>query len=484
VSEEARSGYCDFVIEGGLVIDGTGAPARRADVAVAGDRIAAVGDVGGFEVGFRIDARGRAVAPGFIDVHTHDDRALLSSPDMAPKVSQGVTTVVTGNCGISLAPLAHRDPPPPLNLLGGREWYRFASTDAYRRALESGPPAVNVVMLTGHSTLRAAVMDRLDRPATASEIERMGALLEAALAAGASGLSLGLDYPTARAAPTEELVALARRLPAHGGILTVHLRSEGERLVEALEEALEVGRVAEVPVLVSHHKAAGRANWGKTRETLARIAEARARQRVDVDVYPYTASSTVLLPELAAASERVLIAWSEPHPELAGETLERVQWRWGTSLEAAIERLQPAGAIYHQMHEDDVRRVLAFPGALIGSDGLPHDRFPHPRLWGTFPRVLARYVREAGLLTLEEAVHRMTGAAARVFGLRHRGVVEPGACADLMLFSPESVLDRADFERPERPAAGIDLVIVGGEVVWRAGEPTGARPGRLRGRDW
>ncbi len=470
---------CDTLVERGWVIDGTGAERRHADIAVIGERIAAVGSLDGWEAKTKIDARDRVVAPGFIDAHTHDDRAVLSAPDMTPKISQGVTTVIGGNCGVSLAPLADRDPVPPLNLLGNREWYRFPSFERYAVTVDANPPAVNIAMLVGHSTLRVWMVDDLGRGATRSEIARMGALLEGSLEAGAIGLSTGLAYPPAHAAPTEEIVALAERLVPYDGIYTTHMRDERDHVVDSVKETLAIGRCAGVRVVISHHKCGGRQNWGKTRETLALIEAARREQTVNLDVYPYTASSTVLLRDFIESSEKVMITWSEPHPEMAGRDFAGIVQEWGCSIEEAIVRLTPAGAIYHQMHEDDLQRVLRFQDAMIGSDGLPHDTFPHPRLWGTFPRVLGHYCRDLRLFSLEEAVRRMTGVPASVFGLKDRGVIREGGYADLVVFNPEAVIDRADFKAPKRPSTGIEVVMVNGRPVWRGETWTGERPGRL-----
>lgn len=472
---------CDLLIHSGDVIDGTGVARAHVDVAVTGDRIVAVGDHLDLRIDAtsKIDASGLVVAPGFIDAHTHDDRAVLSGPDMTPKVSQGVTSVVTGNCGASLAPFAGGEPPPPMNLLGDASWYRFPTMREYMAAVEASPPALNLAPLVGHTALRAAAMDDVYRAATAPEITRMEALLDEALEAGCIGMSTGLAYPPAVEAPTDEVVILASRLGAHDGIYTTHMRDEAAGVLDSVRETLEIGERAEVPVVISHHKCSGRESWGLSRDTLAAIARARAKQSVNLDVYPYVASSTVLLADWIAGAERVIVTWSEPHPELMGRDFESIRSEWGCTLEEAVERLSPAGAIYFKMDEEDLRRILRFQDAMIGSDGLPHDTFPHPRLWGTFPRVLGHYSRDLGLFSLEEAVYRMTGVPARVFGLADRGAVRAGAFADIVLFDPDRVADEADFNAPTRPARGIYQVIVNGKQVWRGGEWTGAKPGRV-----
>jgi len=469
---------CDLLITGGTVIDGSGSPGRAADVAVTGDSIAAIGDLSDWRAVERIDASGLTLSPGFIDVHTHDDRAVLSGPDMTPKVSQGVTTVVTGNCGVSLAPFVGT-PPPPMNLLGGEEWYRFPTFAGYRAAVEAEPAAVNQAMLVGHTSLRAQVMDDLDRPATAREGAAMRDLLEEALEAGAIGLSTGLAYKPALASSTDEVAAVAEGLAAHGGLYTTHMRDEGDAILEAMDEAFEVGRRARVAAVISHFKCCGRNNWGRAKEAVAHLRAAQEGQKVEADVYPYTASSTVLEAKSIAQSERVTVTWSDSHPDMSGRDLHEIAADWGMGLTEAAAKLQPAGAVYHQMDEADLMHILAAGGAMIGSDGLPHDKHPHPRLWGTFPRVLGRYARSKGLFSMEEAVHRMTGLPAAVFGLEGRGTVAAGAQADLVIFDAENVEDRATFDDPKQPAAGIDRVIVNGKTVWQEGAWSGARSGRV-----
>jgi N-acyl-D-amino-acid deacylase len=469
----------DLVLRGGTVLDGTGAAGVTADLAIAGDRIAAIDKLPQGSGASEIDVAGLAVAPGFIDVHTHDDRALLSQPEMAPKVSQGVTTVIAGNCGVSLAPMIERsDLPPPLDLIGSAEQFRFRRFGEYMEALDATPAAANAALLVGHSTLRACTMDRFDRPASEPEIAGMRERLAEALDAGAIGLSSGLWYAPANAAPKSELVALARTLHGAGAIYTTHMREEGDHVMESLDETFAVGREAEIPVVISHHKVIGTPNFGRTEETLPKIKAAMAQQPIGLDAYPYIASSTVLRKENIARAIKILITWSKPHPDATGRELAEVAQQWGVSQEQAADRLQPAGAIYFMMSEADVRRVLAFEHTMIGSDGLPHDRHPHPRLWGTFARVLGHYCRDEKLFPLAEAVRRMTGLPAQRFGLSGRGRLAPGAYADVTVFDPGTVIDRASFAEPTTPAAGIHLVLVNGEAVWRDGAATGARPGR------
>ncbi len=475
----AEIDHADLVIRNARLIDGSGGPSMRGDIAVTDDRIAGLGDLSRVEGAVEIEAGGRAVAPGFIDVHTHDDRALLVDPAMTCKVSQGVTTVVAGNCGVSLAPLALRRPPPaPLDLVCDSAEGFFADFGAYLDRLDGAPAAVNALCQVGHSSLRAGAMDGLDRPASGAEIAAMRAELERALEAGAIGLSTGLDYAPAAAAPTGEVIALAEAVGAAGGLHTTHMRNEADRVMDSLEETFAIGRAARAPVVISHHKCAGKANHGRSAETLALIHRARQGQAVGLDAYPYNAASTVLERSFIEKASRVIVTWSKARPEVAGRDLAGIAQEMGLGLQEAAEALQPAGGIFFTMDEADVQRILAYPGTMIGSDGLPHDEFPHPRLWGTFPRVLGHYAREVGLFPLEEAVHRMTGLSARRFGLAERGALRPGAFADLVLFDPETVIDTATFEAPKTPATGIDLVLVNGRAVWRDGETTGARPGR------
>ena len=329
-------------------------------------------------------------------------------------------------------------------------------------------------------------MDTLDRAATDAEISAMLSQLEESLVHGALGLSTGLAYANAHAAPASEVIALAQPLAAAGGIYTTHLRSEFAEILEAMDEAFTTGRHARVPVVISHLKCAGKANWGRSTEVLAALDNARLTQHVGCDCYPYAASSSTLDLKQVTRDFDILITWSEPHPEQGGKLLAEIAAGWQLDLLEAAMRLQPAGAVYHGMDENDVKNVLRHPATTIGSDGLPNDPLPHPRLWGAFPRVLGFYSREQKLFDLPTAIHKMTGLSAARFGLTERGLVRQGYWADLVLFDPETVRDAATFTDPQQPAHGISAVWVNGELSAQDKHPTGQRAGRFlkRGSRW
>ncbi|OZI19924.1 D-aminoacylase [Bordetella genomosp. 9] len=466
------------------VLDGSGAAEFQANVALREGRIAAIGVADDAPARARIDGHGpngrpRVLSPGFIDVHTHDDTNVIRQPDMLPKLSQGVTTVVVGNCGISASPVRLRgDVPDPMNLLGQEADFQYPRFADYTAAVDRARPSVNVAALIGHTALRNNHMDRLDRVATATEIDAMRAQLRDALAHGAIGLSTGLAYASAYNASTEEVQALAQVLDEFGALYTTHLRSEFAEILDAMQEAYAVARHARVPVVISHLKCAGAGNWGRTTEVLASLEQAGRMQHVGCDCYPYSASSSTLDLKQVTADFDIDITWSTPHPEQAGRKLADIARDWDLPLMDAARRLQPAGAVYHGMHEDDVRRVLAHTLTMIGSDGLPNDPHPHPRLWGAFPRVLGHYSRDVGLFPLAEAVRKMTGLSAARFGLRDRGLIREGNWADLVLFDPDTVMDRATFDTPLQASAGIDGVWVNGELSYWRGVATGHRAGR------
>ena len=487
----------DLLIRGATVHDGTGSAPQRADVAVRGDRIAAVGDCSKLRASASLDASGLALAPGFIDVHTHDDFALLLRPEMDFKVQGGVTTCVVGNCGMGAAPFA-------IAKLMARSFHPdadFAPWEGYAgylARLDAEPPSVNAAVLIGHGTVRAAVMD-VRRGPTRGELDAMRALVREGRDAGAVGLSTGLVYEAGRNAATDEIVELAAELRGTGALYATHMRNEGSGLLDSVREALEIGRRARVPVQISHHKASGRDAWGKVTESL-RLIEAAQAEGLDVhaDQYPYTAGSTVLAAVVqngafdpGAASRGlggvepgdVAIASAKGREAWEGRSIAELAKELGLPARQTAERVLAevphATVVMHTMSEDDVRTVMRHPSTMIGSDGVPTlPGKPHPRLWGTFARVLGRYARDLGLFPLEEAVRRMTSFPARKFGLRDRGELRTGAFADLVVFDPARIIDVGTYEDPNHPPAGIRDVFVNGTRVVRDGAHTHARPGR------
>ena len=474
---------CDLIIRDATVFDGTGKPRFKADIGVTNDRIVAVGDLSGSSADREIVATGKAVAPGFIDAHTHDDRAVLCGPEcMLCKMSQGVTTVVVGNCGISLSPVRMKSRPvPPLDLLGDASWFAYDSFGEYAERLARDPSPVNTYALIGHMSLRVEAMSGdTQRAATDREAEHMRKRLAEALAQGGSGFSTGLYYPPNMMAPIDEVIAVAEALKIHGGIYVTHMRDEADDVLLSIEETLKIGRAVNAPVVISHHKCSMPENFGRSAETLPLIDRNALTQKVDFDVYPYAAGSTVLMPHRLRPDVPVQITWSVPHPECAGRMLDDLAREWNIEPKQAAQRLTPAGAIYFQMDEPDVRRILQHRLAMIGSDGLPHDSYPHPRLWGTFPRVLGHYARDLGLFSMEEAVRKMTGHTADVFGMTDRGVIRPGAYADLVLFDPETVKDASTYDAPTKVSEGIIETWVNGRSTYVYGQgATTERAGRL-----
>jgi dihydroorotase/N-acyl-D-amino-acid deacylase len=503
-------GEIDLLVKGGRVVDGTGAPWIRADVAVKGDSIVAVAPRIDGPARRTVDAAGRVVAPAFIDVHTHARRGIFAVPTAENYVRQGVATLVEGQDGSSPLPLG-----------------------AFLDKVEALRPAVNFASLVGHGSVREEVLGAADRAPSAAERARMQDLVRAAMRDGAFGLSTGLFYVPGAFARTDEVVALARAAGEMGGIHVSHVRDEAAGILESVAETIAIGEEGRLPTQVTHHKVIGRAGWGRSRETLRLLEEAR-RRGVDatVDAYPYTASSTALaaallpswalegggdalrqrlsspetrgrLREVAVARIRdergggdpanVRIAACPFDHTLEGRTLADILAARGqeASVENAadlvLEIVERGGAsgVFHAIAEEDVERILRSPLAMVASDGeVPvfGRGAPHPRSYGTFPRVLGVYVRERGLLPLEEAVRKMTALPAARLGLGDRGLVRPGMKADLVVFDPATIGDRATFEKPHQYAVGVTLVVVNGEVVLDGESMTGARPGRvLRG---
>lgn len=510
-----------LLIRNGSVIDGSGAPAFRADVAVEGDRIVALGPALSGQARREIDARSLSVTPGFIDVHSHSDLFFLDCPSAESKLRQGVTTEVVGMCGFSPAPV-HPDRAAMVEAwmggIGTRLKVGWGSFGEYLERLRAARPSINIAQFVGHGALRLAAVGPDNRAPAPDEQRAMEKLLAEALDAGAFGYSTGLVYAPSAYAGTAELIALARLLAARGGLYFSHIRGEAATLETAIREAIEIGEAAGVPVQLAHIKAAGRENWGKMELALRLIDEARARG-VDVtaDIYPYTAGSTkmdTLLPawvhdggvarllerigdratrrkiidECSVDGERwrttsgavgldeVLIATC-PRQELEGLTLAELARRRGEApAEAMLNLLAEARAqvsmIIFTMSEVNVAKGLAHPHVMIGSDSLglasgpgPHRGKPHPRMYGTFPRVLGHYVREERLLSWESAIQKMTGMPAAKLGLKDRGLILPGAAADLVVFDPRTVKDEATYQEPHRYPSGIPYVIVNGQIV-------------------
>jgi len=519
-----------LVLRGGLVLDGAGGPGVRADVAIDGSRIAAVGAHADDGVARTVlDVDGLVVAPGFIDMHSHADFTLPAYPGALNSVAQGVTTEVIGNCGYSPAPVARDvrrrdDQLAACNGLGPDLDWAWQSFDAFLDALDAARPAVNCVPLVGHGMIRLAAVGADDRQATEQELGQMRDLAAEALAAGAWGMSTGLVYPPGSYVGTDEIVRVGEALRAAGGLYASHIRDETDGLADALDEAVAIARVLTVRAEVSHLKAAGRANHGRAGEALAILGAARdAGLRITQDVYPYTAGSTMLTqllpPWVHAGGTDELVArlqsaelrariradiqdglpgWPNYFVSSGGPDSIRIAAVVNRSL-AHLEGLSLAEAaassaedpltvaldtivadrgattmILALMDDADVDIILDDPSTAIGSDQLgvtsPEARV-HPRAYGTFVRVLGRQVRERRRLDLATAVHRMTGLPARILGLTDRGRIAPGAVADLVVFDPTTVADASTYSRPTAPPIGIEAVLLGGRLAMRGGQP-------------
>ena len=503
----AQAPTYDLVITGGMVIDGTGAPAFRADVAITAGRIAAISrtPIDAAQGRRRINANGLVVAPGFIDLHAHLE-PILTMPDAQSHVRQGVTLA-----------------------LGGPDGGGASLMGEYLSRVEAQKLGMNVAFLTGHNTIRRAVMGTANRAPTPEELRRMQAMVARSMGEGAFGLSTGLRYIPGFYSNTDEVVALSQVAADSGGIYTSHLREEGLGLFAGVGEALEIGRRARIPVVLTHHKAVGQKMWGKSTITLAMVDSARrAGTDVMIDQYPYTASSTgldVLIPPWALAGGDSAFRRRIEDPFLndsiekgvldflindrGGGDLRRVQFSrvsWDSTLngktlydlvvrlniDPTLENAVPvvidavvrggASTIFHVIDEQDVKRIMAHPQTMIASDGRLNrlgDAVPHPRAYGTFPRVLGRYVRDEKVLTLEEAVKKMTSMPATRLGLTDRGCLREGCAADVTIFNAQQVSDVGSYADPHHYPVGIPWVIVNGVPVVENGTFTAARPGKV-----
>jgi N-acyl-D-amino-acid deacylase len=524
-----------FLIRGGMVVNGSGRAPYAADVAVKGGKIVEIGESLSGPAEEVIEAGGLVTAPGFIDIHTHTDATIFAHPLADSKVLQGVTTDVTGNCGIGAFPVhpARKDALAaylkihdfhlPADAL---DWENFSG---YADRVEKLGLGINLVPLMPHGSLRIAVMGADDRAPSSGEMERMEQLLAEGLEQGAWGLSTGLIYPPGSFAGTEELISLARVLARYRALYTSHIRGESAAVMQSIDEAVRIGRESGARIEISHLKIMGKTNWGTGREALGRIEQARM-EGVDIgaDQYPYEASSTslaALLPawahdggaaelikRLAAADlrerlitdirremtvrggpDRVMVAGgisSARNKVMSGKTVAQIAALWNCGPEEAVIRLlaeedAAVGAVYFSMSADDVAAIMASGIVAVGSDGRGMHAVDdaaaatHPRSYGTFARVLGLYTREKEILSLEKAVHKMTGLPAARLGLTDRGLIKPGMSADITVFDPAAISDRAGFENPHQYAAGVNHVFVNGRPVVSGGNLTGQTPGRV-----
>ena len=524
----------DLLVKDASVVDGTGRPAFKADVGVEGDRIAVLSKRIEAEAARTIDADGLHLAPGFIDAHTHSDLPLLVDPKAQSKIRQGVTTEVIGNCGSSPAPLAGaaiEEARASVALLELELTWR--SFGEYLDRLRSPGTAVNVVPQVGHNIVRGSVMGYDDAQPSPEQQDRMEQVVARAMEEGARGLSTGLYYPPGFYARTEEVIALARVAARYGGFYSSHIRSESDDLLPSVRETAEIGEKAEIQAEIAHLKASGYRNWKDSDELVATLEEARAGGvRLGCDQYPYDASSTWLAsilpywaqagggkeiaarlrdPEVRATLRKdfeedragwdnrsgvrdwsgILIAGCPLRPEIQGRTVAEVAEVDGKDpLDAAFDLMAESecqvSCVWFSQSEEVVQQLMRLPFVVVGSDassfspeGVLGRRQVHPRGYGTFPRVLGRYVREEKILSLEEAVKKMTSTTADRFGLSERGIVCQGTRADLVLFDADTVADRATFTDPHQYPVGIPYVIVNGQIVIDQGEHTGALPGSI-----
>jgi N-acyl-D-amino-acid deacylase len=521
----------DYLLLGGVIIDGFGkySTPMRADVGIKDERIAVIGKLTGVKAESTIELNGLYVCPGFIDAHSHSDYTLLADNRAEGKIYQGITTEINGNCGLSAAPLsgpAFDQRLSELIELGITE--RWKTFPEYFSILKNKGIATNVLSLVGHGNLRACAAGYSDRKITSDEMHKVFGMLEDSIAAGAVGLSTGLVYPPGVFADTSEIIEIARKTAELGGnIYATHMRSEGDELLGALSESIKIGFESQIRIHISHLKTSHKKNWGKLQEVFTKIKSAHnSGLRLTCDRYPYTASCTSLdavLPSWAyeGGREEELKKIRVMKDELAGEilqanpddvywekitisktTLDKNRWMEGENiaeisqtlkkdpieclLDILFEEKLNVDAIFISMSEENLQSILKLPYTVIGSDssarsysGVTSGGKPHPRGFGTFPRVLGKYVRELGVLSLEQAIHKMTGQTAEIFGIRERGFLKEGFYADITVFDPEKIIDRSDFNDPYKSPEGIYYVFVNGKPVIIKGKTTGLLPGRI-----
>lgn len=520
----------DVIIRNGLVLDGTGKDSRQADVGIKGEKISALGNLGRSTARRIIDATGLVVAPGFIDIHTHTDVELLANPRGESKILQGVTTEVSGNCGWSPFPLTSKD-----RQKLSQRWLQeygvkadWNNLQGFYRRLESARTSLNYATFTGHGALRSAVVGKNDVAPTSRQMEEMKRLLARSMEMGSLGLSTGLEYAPGSYAKTEELIELARIVSHYDGVYATHMRNEDDAVEEAIQEALRICREADVSTQISHLKVANEDNWPKLDNVLEMIQKASSSLPVKADRYPYVAWGTGLTtfiplwarqgeteqvvsrlkdPELSpritgyaqsrakriGGWDKVMISFcaSEEGKRYQGKTILTCAQQAGKepvdfAIDLLISEKTRVSVVGFAMNEENLHKVLKAPFTMIGSDGnaiAPYGKVgrgnPHPRFYGTFPRVLGKYCRDEKVMDLAEAVRKMTAMPAEKLGLKDRGTLEKGKVADITIFNPETVIDRATFTDPHRYAKGIDYVLVNGKVTVEKGNHTGASAGRI-----
>ena len=514
----------DLIIKNGRVMDGTGNSWYHADIGIIGDTIKTIGKIG--EAEKTIDASGHIVTSGFIDIHSHSDFPILIDPKAQSKIRQGVTTEVIGQCGNSAAPMnesvkQYRIKFRSSNVPEGFE-YDWASMDSYMKRIDRQGAALNIAPVIGHGTIRQNIMGYENREPTETELEEMRKLVKGAMEDGAWGMSTGLIYPPSVYGKQPEITELAKVVAEYDGVYFSHIRGEGETLLEAVTEACEIGRDSNTPVQIAHFKASGKPYWGKTKESLALVEKYRGTGvEVTFDQYPYIASSTgltAMLPHWSqeGGAEKLMEYLQDPAMRKKMTEGMRLNYEWtavlvtnaknnqqynGKNIQEVADMMNkdPLTAFFDLlvmentqvpsvmfgMNEEDVQRVMQSPYGMVGSDGsaiapegIWANNVPHPRLYGTFPRVLGHYARDEGVLSLQEAVRKMTGAPAQKLGFKDRGLLREGYKADITVFNPETVKDVATFTNPQRYPAGIRYVIVNGKIVVEKGEHTGALPGK------
>ncbi len=520
----------DLLVLNGKIVSGMGNPWHWGDVAVVRDKIVKVGRLGREQAKKVIDAKGLVVSPGFIDGHTHSDLSLFVDPMSEAKIRQGVTTENIGMDGMSLAPIEEKDIPEWRKYLSGLtgnpkvEW-KWRTFSDYLDAIDASPPSVNITSYVGLGTIRLKVMGMADREATPDEIGQMNRVAAQAMEEGARGISAGLIYPPGQYQTLSEIVEIAKVVRACDGIFNVHMRSEGGRVFQAMEEVIEIGRRSEIPVLITHFKVTGKKNWGLSEKALRMVDDARQEGvEVSIEQYPYTAGSTMLqavIPPWYASKgpDHLIKMLRESRESIKKDIHERMDWEnmvanigWekivvssveseankkyegksiaetaqmrglgdpaDAALDLLIEERLAVGMITFSMDEEDVIRIMKHPTVNFITDSLPGGGKPHPRAYGTFPRILGRYSRDQHVLTLEEAIRKMTSLPAEKLRLRRKGMIAENCDADIILFNSEKIADHATFDNPKQFPSGMEWVIVNGQVVVENGEHTHARPGK------